>query len=69
MFKRGDHVIYTPFRGCPNSEKEEGIVKRMDKDGQGVFVLYHTSSMRYTEADLDNYTAAHTAIADLTIKE
>lgn len=65
-FKRGDRVVYAPWAGCPASELERGIVKRMCDDGDHAFVLYHTRSMIYTEADLDNYTSARTAISTLS---
>lgn len=64
-YKRGDRVIYTPFAGCDPSEREHGIVKRMADDGEHAFVLYHTKARTFEECDLDNYTAACTAIADL----
>jgi len=66
MFRRGDRVVYQPYKGCPASQLERGIVKRMCDDGEHAFVLYHTRSMTYTEADLDNYTSARTAISDLS---
>jgi hypothetical protein len=65
IFKRGDRVIYRPYDDCQRSEYERGIVKRMADDGQHAFVLYHTKSRTFEECDLDNYTAALTAIADL----
>jgi hypothetical protein len=66
MFKRGDRVIYTPFKGCDPSQLEHGIVKRMAEDGEHAFVLYHTKSMQFIESDVDHYTCASTAIADLS---
>jgi hypothetical protein len=65
-FNRGDRVVYTPYKGCPMSQLERGIVKRMCDDGEHAFVLYHTSAMTYTESDLDNYTAARTSLSDLS---
>jgi DNA-binding LacI/PurR family transcriptional regulator len=59
-FKRGDRVVYVS-----HNQREPGIVKRMSEDGQHAFVLYHTKSIQFTEHDLDNYTAARTAISDL----
>lgn len=66
MFKRGDRVTYTPFAGCDPKLRERGIVKRMAEDGTHAFVLYHTKGRHYEEHDLDHYTAACTAIADLS---
>ena len=60
-FKRGDRVLYVPSHG----PAERGIVKRMSDDGLAAFVLYDTGLMRYTEADLDNYTCARTSLSDL----
>lgn len=66
MYKRGDRVIYHPYRGCSPEACEYGTVKRMCDDGEHAFVLYDTKAMHYTEADLDNYTAARTAISQLS---
>lgn len=63
--KRGDHVTYEPYKGCPRDQLERGIVKRVDEDGAHVFVLYHTRGKIFEEHDLDHYTAARTRIADL----
>jgi hypothetical protein len=62
---RGDAVYYVPFAGCRRDQWEEGIVKRMADDVECAFVLYHTPVNRYTEGDLDNYTAACTNLSDL----
>ena len=67
MLKRGDHVVYTPWKGCPPDQLQAGIVKRMCEDGAHAFVLYHTAAMTYSEDDLDNYTAARTAVSDLRL--
>lgn len=65
ILKRGEAVEYTPFSGCAPDQVERGIVKRMCEDGEHAFVLYHTPGHTYTEADLDNYTAQRTRLADL----
>ena len=64
--KRGDRVIYSPWRDCPAEERQRGIVKTVCNDGRHAFVLYHTRAMTYTAADLDNYTAARTSLDDLS---
>ncbi len=62
MIRRGATVFYIGHEGAV---PEEGIVKLMCEDGKHAFVLYHTSSMRYTIEDLDHYTSARTALSDL----
>lgn len=65
IYKRGDVVLYKPFKGCDPSQYERGIVKRMADDPDYVFVLYDTPARKYETHDVDHYTCARTAIADL----
>jgi hypothetical protein len=65
IYKRGDVVLYKPFKGCDPSQYERGIVKRMADDGEHVFVLYDTAARKYETHDVDHYTCARTALSDL----
>jgi hypothetical protein len=58
----GDKVHYIPFKGCNESQYQNGIVKSLHDDGDKVFVVYHCAD----EWDnYKNYTGALTNVNQL----
>lgn len=61
-FKNGDKVHYIPFEGAPESQMENGMVKRVHPTQQAAWVVYHCAD---DWANFMDYTGALTDYTDL----
>lgn len=70
MYKKGDRVIYIPKNANGDRHHkncEHGVVKRMDADGSGAFVIYDNVIMRMQTGD-EPYPAELTRIEELVLE-